>query len=138
MLTISRETDYAARIILHLALQSPTQRVTAQEIAHHRLIPPSLVRRLVTRLATAGLLATTRGIEGGIALARPAAQISLLDVVEAIEGPLVLNTCTEEPQFCPLMATCTVHEAWVRARRMLEAELRAVTFDQLARQEGGN
>ena len=62
MLTISRETDYAARIILHLALQSPTQRVTAQQIAHHRLIPPSLVRRLVTRLATAGLLATTRGI----------------------------------------------------------------------------
>lgn len=132
MLTISRETDYAARVILHLALQGPDSRVTAQQIAGQRLIPRALVRRVVTRLGAAGLVSTTRGADGGIALARPPDQISLLEVVEAFEGPLALNLCTVEPNVCLLMPACTVHDAWVNARRILRDHLRQITFDKLA------
>jgi Rrf2 family protein len=133
MLTISRETDYAARVILHLTLQGPDSRVTAQQIAGQRLIPRALVRRVVTRLAAAGLISTTRGADGGITLARPAGEITLLEVVEAFEGPLALNICTVEPEACPLMPACTVHDAWVHARQVLRHHLREITFDKLAR-----
>jgi Rrf2 family protein len=133
MLTINRQTDYASRIILHLALQGEASRTTAAEIAERRLIPKAFVRRVVTKLATAGLIATTRGIEGGIVLARLASEISLLEVVEAMEGPLALNACTVNPQTCPLVVTCPVNKAWCHAREVLVEELRGVTFDKLAK-----
>lgn len=136
MITISRETDYAARVLLHLALQPPGSRVTARQIAEQRLIPRALVRRVVTRLGAAGLITTARGPEGGVALARPAAEISLLEVVEALEGSLALNACTVEPDSCPLMPACTVHRAWVQVRDALRMELSQVTFGALAH-EGG-
>ncbi|MGQ9489806.1 MAG: RrF2 family transcriptional regulator [Anaerolineae bacterium] len=132
MITINRETDYAARVLLHLALQEPGTRVTAQQIAAQRVIPRALVRRVVSRLSAAGLVVTARGSEGGIVLARPTDQISLLDVVEAFEGPLALNACTVEPDICPLILVCTVHEAWVHARKLLRDTLAQITFDKLA------
>ncbi len=132
MITINRETDYAARVLLHLALQEPGSRVTAQQIAAQRVIPRALVRRVVSRLSAAGLVITTRGSEGGIALARPPDQISLLEVVEALEGPLALNACTVEPEICPLIPVCTVHDAWIHARQLLRNTLAQVTFDKLA------
>ncbi|MCX6028435.1 MAG: Rrf2 family transcriptional regulator [Chloroflexi bacterium] len=132
MLTINRQTDYASRIILHLALQGDGSRVTTAEIAERRLIPKAFVRRVVTRLAAAGLIATTRGAEGGIVLARPAGEISLLEVVEAMEGPLALNACTVNPHTCPLVVACPVNKAWCHARDLLVGELRGMTFDQLA------
>lgn len=131
MITISREADYAARVILHLTLQGPGSRVTAQQIAGQRLIPRALVRRVVTRLSAAGLVSTSRGSDGGITLARPPDQISLLEVVEAFEGPISLNICTIEPQACPLMPACTVHDAWTHARALLRQHLRQITFDKL-------
>ena len=132
MLTISRETDYAARVLLHLALQPAGQRATAQQIAGQCLIPRRMVRRVVTRLGVAGLVITARGSEGGIVLARPASQISLLDVVEAMEGAVALNACTVNPGICPLIPTCTVHDVWVVARQELRATLARTTFDRLA------
>jgi Rrf2 family protein len=117
---------------LHLALLATGSRVTAQEIAKKRIIPRVLVRRLTTQLAKAQLLTTTRGNGGGMALARPPREISLLDVVQAMEGPLALNPCTVNPQTCPLMKACPVHEEWVRVRAVMIEELSQATFDKLA------
>lgn len=132
MLTISRETDYACRVILHLAMSPADIRVTAQEIAKKRIIPRALVRRVITRLGKAKLIKTMRGKRGGLALARSAAQISLLDVVEAMEGTIALNVCLLENKACPLIPVCPVHEGWDKARRLLRAELARATFDKLA------
>ena len=132
MISISRQTDYACRVILHLAMLPPGTRVTAQDIAKQRLIPRAMVRRIVTRLGAARLLKTLRGSGGGLSLARTPRRISLLNVVEAMEGQVLLNPCTLNPQSCPLMAVCTVHEAWVKARDTLVAGLSQTTFDQLA------
>ena len=133
VLSISKQTDYACRVILHLAMLPPSERVTAQDIAKRRLIPRAFVRRVVTQLANAGLLTTTRGASGGLELARPASEISLLQVVEAMEGSIALNGCAVNPQECPLMKVCSVHEVWVDARRALLEELGRSTFDKLAR-----
>lgn len=132
MLVINRETDYAARIVLFLARQPSGARTTAQEVARQCQVPRAIVRRVVTRLGSAGILASTRGVGGGISLARPPAEISLLDVVEAMEGPPILNLCVRDPQVCPLMEACTVHLAWVQASGLLTDFLRNTTFAKLA------
>lgn len=132
MFNISRHTDYAARIVLHLATLEPGSRVTAKEVAQRRLIPPAFVRRIVSRLSSAGILKTLRGSGGGIALARPAAEISLREVVEALEGPLSLNCCVEEPKACPLSTTCPIQVTWVGATRHLSSYLEKIRFSDLA------
>jgi Rrf2 family protein len=132
MIGISRQTDYACRILLHLAMYEPDRRVTARAIAEKRLIPQSMVRRIVAQLSVAGLVKTSRGNAGGMLLARPAAEISLLDVLEAMEGTVSLNACVQDPAGCPLMPVCSVHETWCKAHAGLVAELQQATFDKLA------
>ncbi len=110
--------------------------MTAAGIAEQRLIPPALIRRIVTSLAVARLVKTTRGNAGGVTLGRPAGEISLLEVVEAMEGPLALNACAiapvNDPDACPFIASCAVHAAWIDARAMLVREMSEMTFDKLA------
>jgi Rrf2 family protein len=134
MLKITRQTDYAARIVLHMACLEPGARVTIGAIAVRRLLPAPFVRRVIGKLVSAGLLVTSRGAGGGVCLARPAADVSLLDVVRAMEGPIALNQCVDNPRACPLAATCPVQRAWTSTTRSLESTLAAVRFDVLARQ----
>jgi len=128
---IRRHTDYASRIILHLAALGPAARVPVKEIADRRLMPAPFVRRVVARLASAGILRTTRGSGGGVRLARPARSVSLLDVVNAMEGAIVLNRCTSEPKACPVAETCPVQRAWVDATRRVEEHLQGISFADL-------
>lgn len=131
---IGRQTDYASRILLHLATLGEDAQVPVKEIAAKRLLPPAYVRRIVARLAGAGLLSTSRGTGGGVRLGRPASQISMLDVVRVFEGGIVLNRCVEEPRTCPITASCPVHDAWTDATRRVESHLASIRFDRLAAQ----
>jgi Rrf2 family protein len=133
MIGISRQTDYAARLVLHLAALEPETQVSIAEISKLRLLPVAFVRRLVGSLVKAGVLLTTRGSGGGIRLARPASEISLLDVVNAVEGGIVLNQCLDGKHACPLSHGCPVQAAWTAATKVLEAHLAAVCFSTLAR-----
>ncbi len=128
---IRRQTDYASRVVSHLAALGPGANVQVKDIAERRLMPAPFVRRVVARLAAAGILRTTRGSGGGVRLARPAAAISLLDVVQAMEGGIVLNRCVAEPRGCPLSESCPVLLAWTGATRRVEEALRRVTFADL-------
>ena len=132
MLLIRRETDYAIRILLHLATLPPDARVPAGEIARLRLVPPNLVRRITSRLAEAGLLKTYRGNKGGVSLARPTEEITFLEIIEAMEGPVILNQCVLEPQICPLVPDCPVHKVWVDTRRMLREYWARITLADIA------
>lgn len=132
MLGIRRETDYAVRTVLHLASLPPGTQVQVKDVAAQKMLPLSFVRRIVARLGTAGLLSTTRGLRGGIALARPASAISLLDVVLAMDDPVALNQCLDSDHTCPLRASCPAHAAWRDATAVLEEHLRRVSFDDLA------
>jgi Rrf2 family protein len=129
---IRRQTDYAARIVLHLAYLGDDAKIPVKEIAAKRLLPPAYVRRIVARLASEGILRTVRGMGGGVGLARPASKISLLDVVTAMEGGIVLNRCVDDPPQCPLSETCPVQRVWTGATRQVESYLASVRFDQLA------
>ena len=133
MIGISRQTDYAARLVLHLAALPEDAQVSIAEISKLRLLPVALVRRLVGPLVKAGILRTSRGTGGGIRLGRAAAAISLLDVITAVEGPVVLNQCLDGRHTCPFTGACPIQEAWAAATRVLETHLAGVRFDALAR-----
>ena len=106
MLSIKRETDYAVRTVLHLASVEEEARPQVRDVAAIQLLPLSFIRRIVARLSAAGILATTRGMGGGIRLARPASEISLLDVVRAMEDGIVMNQCLDGRHSCPLSSGC--------------------------------
>ena len=133
MLGIKRETDYAVRTVLHLATVGEGANVQVRDVADQRRLPLSFVRRIVARLSSSGILETTRGMGGGIRLARPPAEITMLDVVRAMEGSVSLNPCVFEPHFCPLAEGCPAQRAWSDATSILESHLASVDFAALAR-----
>ena len=133
MIGIRRHTDYATRIVLHLSMLGDGAKITAEEVARKRLLPRAFVRRIVRRLGAAGILRTTRGAGGGISLALPPSEISLFDIVEAMEGGLVLNACVGNPQACPLTVLCPVQSAWTEVTGQLADALKSVRFDRLAK-----
>ncbi|MFN7958353.1 MAG: Rrf2 family transcriptional regulator [Holophagaceae bacterium] len=131
MIGISRQSDYAARLVLHLACLEPGTRVSIPEISKTRLLPAPFTRRIVGDLVKAGILNTLRGTGGGISLARPATRISLLDILEAVEGGVVLNACLEGGKPCVFGPGCLVQRAWGDATDLLRGHLASVTFDTL-------
>lgn len=129
---VKRETDYAIRTVLYLAMRPAGTHTTARALAQEKLIPHALARRIVTRLTAAGILQSARGLSGGIMLARPPAEITMLQVMQAVEGAPVVSPCVVEPTSCPLMPECPVHEVWMDLQHSLEAVLDHITFAQLA------
>jgi len=131
MIRIARQTDYAARMLLHLASLEEGASASIAEISAQRLLPVPFVRRMVAPLVAAGILKTTRGSKGGIQLGRPASEISLGDLVAAMEGPVALNECVHLPNACPFMQGCPVQKAWVDVSAALTRHLSSIRFDAL-------
>jgi Rrf2 family protein len=137
MISIRRDTDYAARIVLHLSTLEECAQITAREVAEQRLLPRPFMRRIIGRLSAAGILRTTKGAKGGIALARPAASISLLDIVNAMEGPPILNPCVDDPLACPFTPDCPVRQSWAKVSEQIAGSLGSIHFDHLAKASHG-
>ena len=128
---ISRRTDYGVRVILDLASLAGSERASTQEIASRQNIPSPFLAKIISQLSLSGLVTTYRGAGGGVRLARPASEISLLNVIEALEGPIRLNRCLIQPGACPRDEHCPVHPVWAKAQDELTTLLNATTFDDL-------
>ena len=139
MLKINRQTDYAVRIILALARKGEGVRLSSGQIRHEMLIPQALMSRIVAQLARAELIRTFPGREGGLMLRRPAAQITLRDVVEAFEGPILLSECLQAKgeDDCPFRTNCPVSPKWGRVQVAMMREMAAITFESLAQEALG-
>lgn len=139
MLKINRQTDYAVRVVLALAKRGEGTRLSTAEIQQEMLIPPVLMVRIVAQLARAGLVVTFPGREGGLMLPRPASQISLRDVVEAFEGPILLSECMQVKgeDDCPFQANCPVRSKWGRVQATMLREMAVISFEDLAKESLG-
>lgn len=136
MLKINRQTDYAVRVILLLAKQPAGAKLATALIRDEMLIPGAFIPRIVARLAAEGLVTTYPGRDGGITLARPAEQITMLHVVEAIEGKLCLSECFEDGSVdCPFEIGCPVRGRWGRLQAAMVRELASMNFADIIRQE---
>jgi Rrf2 family protein len=138
---ITRQADYALRAMLYLAKHELTRHdtdwksATTKEIADEKLIPSSFLAKIISQLSIAGLIRTSRGASGGVALARKPEEISLLDVVEAIDGPITLNECTTNPSICSFGDSCPIHDVWCETQAELVSRLSEATFDKLLERE---
>lgn len=129
---ITRQADYAVRAMVYLAQLGPDQRAATGQIAQEKSIPPSFLAKIVSQLSVAGLLQTSRGARGGVSLAKPADAITLLDVVEAIDGPILLNNCVGDTSSCNYDDSCPLKPVWCDAQKMLVEQLSRANFAQLS------
>lgn len=125
---ITRQADYALRAMLYLAAMEPSQRTATRHIAEQKEIPPSFLAKIISQLSIAGLIHTSRGARGGVTLARQPGEITVLEVVEAIDGPITLNECTLYPGSCPFGENCPMRPMWCDAQAELVERLRGTTF----------
>ena len=128
---ITRQADYAVRAMIYLAQLGPQNRASTSQIAQEKQIPPSFLAKIVSQLSVAGLLQTSRGARGGVSLAKNPEQISLLDVVEAIDGPILLNECVGNEGACSFGSSCPMKPVWCDAQKELVTRLESTTFQTM-------
>ncbi len=130
---LTRQADYAVRVMLDLALQPLDVPIPRAQIQARQDVPAAYLAKIIQALARAGLVRTRPGARGGVTLNAPAEAVTLLQVIEAAEGPIRLNRCVEAPGACPRDRFCPVHPFWVRLQALLTRELGGVTIAALAR-----
>lgn len=128
---ITRQADYAVRAVLHLARVGNKERSATSTIAKEQNIPPSFLAKIISQLSIAGLLHTSRGARGGVTLAREPGEITLLEVVEAIDGPIQLNECVGNDGACTFDEDCPIKPVWCDAQDELVNRLRSTNFQQM-------
>lgn len=131
---ITRQADYAVRAVLYLARLEPTQRAATSQVAQEQRIPPSFLAKIISQLSIAGLLHTSRGARGGVTLARAPQEITLLEVIEAIDGPIMLNECVNGTGACTFDDECPLRPVWCDAQEELVGRLKGTNFQQLLEQ----
>jgi Rrf2 family protein len=131
---ITRQADYAVRAVLYLARLEPNQRAATSQVAQEQHIPPSFLAKIISQLSIAGLLHTSRGARGGVTLAREPQAITLLEVIEAIDGPIMLNECVSENSICTFDDDCPLRPVWCEAQEELVTRLKKTDFQQLLEQ----
>ena len=131
MLRLNKETDYAIRVILALAKCPQGEIFPSQVIRQEMDLPRALSIQIISHLAHKDLINTYPGRNGGIQLARPAREITLHQVICAVEGPLILSECLEEDHTCQFAPHCPVQVRWIDLQGVIERELKAVNFDVL-------
>ncbi len=132
MTVVSRGADYAIRAMLDLASQPVDQRTVTGQIADRQEIPVAFLSKVVAQLTQSGLLRTYRGAAGGVFLGRPADDINLRQVLEAVQGPIVLNQCTGPYDGCPKAATCPACRVFLEAQKSLQEMLERASLAELA------
>jgi len=133
---ITRQADYAIRTVSYLAKQSEGRVVTVEEISEEMMIPRSFTAKIVQRLTRAGITSSTRGVKGGFVLNRPPEAITLLDVVEAIDGPVDMNVCVLQEDACSRVSFCEIHPIWKEIHREVTEALRRRDFKSMQNGSG--
>ena len=134
MIRINRQTDYAIRVLLALAKEGDQARLSTSQIQQEMLIPKALSLRIVAELAKSGFILAYPGRDGGLKLARPAAEINLRQVVTHFEKNFTVSECLHESDSCPFDNSCPVRCRWARLQDLILQELENTTFNELARE----
>lgn len=115
--------------------QQPSERlVLVSEISRNQNIPETFLAKIFQRLSKAGLLRSSRGSKGGFSLGKPANEITMREVIEAIEGPIALNRCLRREGECEEEGVCPIHQVWEKAQERFLEILDRTTMEDLAKQ----
>lgn len=137
MLRLSKKTDYGLLALRHLAAEAPSGVASARAIAERYDIPVELLAKVLQHLARRGFVAAQKGAHGGYHLTRPASDISLAEIVQAIDGPLAITACgRDEDEPCEQFESCTVRDPLSRVKERILSVLREITLAEMAPGEG--
>ena len=133
MIKLSRMTDYGMILMVQLA-RMPEQVTAAAELTDYTALPGPTVSKLLKQLSRAGLLVSQRGMNGGYLLSRPIDEISVADIISALEGPIALTECmTAEGAACEIEALCPTQTNWRKINNALVKALDSVSLAEMAR-----
>ena len=131
MIRMSKLTDYAIVLMAHLAREAGM--LTAHELARRSGVPAPTVSKLCKALSRAGLVDSHRGRHGGYSLSRAAERISVAEVVEALEGPIALTTCSSPSEApCSIEASCPAKASWDPVSRAVHGALEKLPLSELS------
>ena len=133
---LTRAADYASRVMVHLATLPAGTRASLPALAEATGVPEQFLSKVLQMLGRGGLIHSQRGVAGGFELTADPERVSLLEVIEAIEGPIRLNLCLGPGEGCSRKNRCGVHLVWAEAQEALMAVLRKATVAQMARDSG--
>ena len=134
-LQITNQADYALRAMLYLARLGFGKKAPSNVIAEEMNMSRIFLSRINTQLVNARLISTWRGARGGVALTRPPSEISVYDILTAVDGPIRLVGCLEDPDCCPFAGTCPLHKFWIRTEEVLINQLKSTTLQDLIADE---
>jgi FeS assembly SUF system regulator len=130
---LSHLADYAVVLMTAAARRDAGERLSATELSAETGVPLPTTQKLMGQLSTSGLLVSARGAGGGFSLSRPATEISLADIVEAVEGPIAMTICSEGRTDCALDAHCRIKPHMGVVGNAVRGALGAVSLVELAR-----
>lgn len=137
MLRITRLTDYATVILTHMA-KNPLQVVSAKSLAELLKMGPATVSKIMKMLSAQDLVVSTRGAEGGYRLVKTPEQVSVVDILVAMEGPVSMTECTVTGHGCSQAHDCGVQGHWQRMNAVIVDALKKVSLADLARSSDSN
>lgn len=129
---IRRNTDYALRLIIHLAQKNTEKAVSAYILSQAELVPSHLASKLLQKLNAAGIVGSRMGSTGGFYLKKEPKDISLADVVAVIQGPLKVNKCILDESVCPRIFFCNIRKELLKLQKEIEDFYAKTTIDMLA------
>jgi len=135
MLKLTKKADYGLIALRHLAVGSGQPSASAKEIADRYGMPLPMLSKILQKLARGGFLRSEHGTNGGYKLARDPRQVSVLEVIRAIDGPSVLMTCFTGQKECGQSGTCTVREPLRRVHQGILHLLETITISDMAQDE---
>lgn len=124
---VTRQADYAIRCVLYLSRENKRS-ASVGEISRAMHVPRSFLAKIVQRLVKSELIRSTRGVNGGLELAKKPNDISLFDVIQAIQGSAFISMCATDKKECRLGYTCAVHPVWAKLRKDVEERLKKEKF----------
>jgi len=128
---LSTKGRYGTRAMIDIAMYRESGSTLLKYIASRQGISLKYLDHILSSLRKAGLVKNVRGRCGGYALTRPASQISLCEIIEAVEGSLSPVECIDDPEYCRKTCTCSARDVWLKVRESIEGVLRSTTLQSL-------
>jgi FeS assembly SUF system regulator len=133
MIRLTRQADYGIVVMTHFARRSGFETMAARDVAAETHLPLPMASKILKALVRGGLLESHRGVNGGYCLARAPEEISVADIITAIEGPIGMTDCTgDEAEGCNIEPFCAVRGNWQLVNRVVEQALQRITLDHMA------
>lgn len=131
MLRITKQTDYGIVLLTHMAAE-PERRVNAPELAHETTLPQPMVAKILKLLARARILESHRGVNGGYSLSERPEELSVAEVITALEGQISITECTDDtPGLCPQEQICRVRSNWNRINLAIQEALDGISLAEM-------